>query len=153
MDSSILITLSIPVFFGLILIEFFYGIITKKNNYRINDAITSISLGLISRFVPILGLGFQYVVYKAIAEQYNLKLLNSENAWVWVTAFILYDVCFIISCYSTSEFFNNPPSTSPKRTPKHSQTIPDPFQQIRCFFMYFSLLHLRLLILVTLGVF
>ena len=86
MDSSILITLSIPIFFGLILIEFFYGVITKKNNYRINDAITSISLGLISRFVPILGLGFQYVVYKTIAEQYNLKLLNSEEMWVWVTA-------------------------------------------------------------------
>ena len=62
MDSSILITLSIPIFFGLILIEFFYGVINKSNNYRINDFITSLSLGLISRFVPILGLGFQYVV-------------------------------------------------------------------------------------------
>ena len=94
MDSSILITLSIPIFFGLILIEFFYGVINKSNNYRINDFITSLSLGLISRFVPILGLGFQYVVYKAITEQYNLKLLDSEAIWVWVTAFILYDVCY-----------------------------------------------------------
>lgn len=94
MDSSILITLSIPIFFGLILIEFFYGVINKSNNYRINDFITSLSLGLISRFVPILGLGFQYVVYKAITEQYNLKLLDSEAVWVWVTAFILYDVCY-----------------------------------------------------------
>ena len=94
MDSSIIITFAIPLFFGLILIEFFYGILTKQNNYRINDAITSMSLGLISRFVPILGLGFQYVVYKAVAEQYNLKLLNGEEIWVWVTAFVLYDVCY-----------------------------------------------------------
>ena len=94
MDSSIIITFAIPLFFGLILIEFFYGVLTKQNNYRINDAITSMSLGLISRFVPILGLGFQYVVYKAVAEQYNLKLLNSEEIWVWVTAFILYDLCY-----------------------------------------------------------
>ena len=94
MDSSIIITFAIPLFFGLILIEFFYCVLTKQNNYRINDAITSMSLGLISRFVPILGLGFQYVVYKAVAEQYNLKLLNSEEIWVWVTAFILYDLCY-----------------------------------------------------------
>ena len=94
MDSSIIITFAIPLFFGLILIEFFYGILKKQNNYRINDAITSMSLGLISRFVPILGLGFQYVVYKAVAEQYNLKLLNGEEIWVWVTAFVLYDVCY-----------------------------------------------------------
>ena len=92
MDSSIIITFAIPLFFGLILIEFFYGILKKQNNYRINDAITSMSLGLISRFVPILGLGFQYVVYKAVAEQYNLKLLNGEEIWVWVTAFVLYDM-------------------------------------------------------------
>jgi sterol desaturase/sphingolipid hydroxylase (fatty acid hydroxylase superfamily) len=93
-DSSILITLSIPIFFGLILLEFFYGIINKNNNYRINDFITSLSLGLISRFVPILGLGFQYVVYKAITEQYNLRLLDGEAIWVWITAFLLYDVCY-----------------------------------------------------------
>ena len=95
MDSSIIITFAIPLFFGLILIEFFYGVITKQNNYRINDAITSMSLGLISRFVPILGLGFQYVVYKAVAEHYNFNLLNGEEIWVWVTAFVLYDVCLL----------------------------------------------------------
>ena len=94
MDSSIIITFAIPLFFGLILIEFFYGVITKQNNYRINDAITSMSLGLISRFVPILGLGFQYVVYKAVAEHYNLKLLSGEEISVSVTAFILYDICY-----------------------------------------------------------
>ena len=94
MDSSIIITFAIPLFFGLILIEFFYGVITKQNNYRINDAITSMSLGLISRFVAILVLGFQYVVYKAVAEHYNLKLLSGEEIWVWVTAFILYDICY-----------------------------------------------------------
>ena len=94
MDSSIIITFAIPLFFGLILIEFFYGVITKQNNYRINDAIKSMSLGLISRFFPILVLGLQYVVYKAVAEHYNLKLLSGEEIWVWVTAFILYDICY-----------------------------------------------------------
>ena len=107
MDSSIIITFAIPLFFGLILIEFFYGVITKQNNYRINDAITSMSLGLISRFVPILGLGFQYVVYKAVAEHYNLKLLSGDEIWVWVTAFILYDICYVlyVICYIICSMF------------------------------------------------
>jgi len=76
MDSSIILTYAIPFFLLLILIEFSYGVIKGKNNYRLNDALTSLSLGLISRFVPLLGLGFQYVVYKYVAEYYNLKLLN-----------------------------------------------------------------------------
>ena len=94
MDVSSLITYSIPVFLLLIIIEFFYGIIKKDNNYRINDALTSMSLGLISRFVPLLGLGFQYVAYKYVAQYYNLKLLNLEETWVWVVSFILYDICY-----------------------------------------------------------
>ena len=94
MDVSSLITYSIPVFLLLIIIEFFYGIIKKDNNYRMNDALTSMSLGLVSRFVPLLGLGFQYVVYKYVAQYYNLKLLNLEETWVWVVSFILYDICY-----------------------------------------------------------
>ena len=94
MDSSIILTYAIPFFLLLIIIEFSYGVIKGKNNYRLNDALTSLSLGLISRFVPLLGLGFQYVVYKYVAEYYNLKLLNLEDVWVWIFAFILYDICY-----------------------------------------------------------
>jgi len=50
MDSSILIILSIPIFFGLILIKFFYGVINKSNNYRINDFIASFTLA-VSTFI------------------------------------------------------------------------------------------------------
>ena len=94
MDSSIILTYAIPVFLLLIIIEFLYGVMKGNNNYRLNDALTSLSLGLISRFTPLLGLGFQYVAYKYVAEYYNLKLLNLEEIWVWVFAFILYDICY-----------------------------------------------------------
>ena len=94
MDSSIILTYAIPFFLLLIILEFVYGVIKGENNYRLNDALTSMSLGLISRFVPLLGLGFQYVVYKYVAEYYNLKLLNLEDVWVWIFAFILYDLCY-----------------------------------------------------------
>ena len=93
-DSSPLITYAIPFFMLLVGIEFVYGLIKKENNYRINDALASMSLGLISRFVPLLGLGFQYVVYTYVAEEFNLSLLNSTETWVWVTAFFMYDLCY-----------------------------------------------------------
>ena len=93
-DSSPLITYAIPFFMLLVGIEFVYGLIKKENNYRINDALASMSLGLISRFVPLLSLGFQYVVYTYVAEEFNLSLLNSTETWVWVTAFFMYDLCY-----------------------------------------------------------
>tara|TARA_Y100001970_G_C14190321_1_gene834969 strand:- start:623 stop:1924 length:1302 start_codon:yes stop_codon:yes gene_type:complete len=93
-DSSPLITYAIPFFMLLVGIEFVYGLIKKENNYRINDALASMSLGLISRFVPLLALGFQYVVYTYVAEEFNLSLLNSTETWVWVTAFFMYDLCY-----------------------------------------------------------
>ena len=93
-DSSPLITYAIPFFMLLVGIEFVYGLIKRENNYRINDALASMSLGLISRFIPLLGLGFQYVVYTYVAEEFNLSLLNSTEAWVWVTAFFMYDLCY-----------------------------------------------------------
>ena len=93
-DSSPLITYAIPFFMLLVGIEFVYGLIKKENNYRINDALASMSLGLISRFVPLLGLGFQYVVYTYVVKEFNLSLLNSTETWVWVTAFFMYDLCY-----------------------------------------------------------
>ena len=56
-DSSIIITLAVPAFFILIFIELIYGLVSGKSNYRLNDTFTSISLGLISRYIPLLGLG------------------------------------------------------------------------------------------------
>ena len=93
-DSSILITLAIPMFFLLVFLELIYGLATGKNNYRLNDAFTSISLGLISRFVPLLGIGFQGAAYAYVANKYNLTLLSSSSIFVWVFAFFLYDFCY-----------------------------------------------------------
>jgi len=43
MDSSIILTYAIPVFLLLIIIEFLYGVMKGNNNYRLNDALTSLS--------------------------------------------------------------------------------------------------------------
>ena len=93
-DSSIIITLAVPAFFVLIFIELIYGLVAGKNNYRLNDSFTSISLGLISRYSPLLGLGLQGAAFAYVAQYYNLKLFSSSSLWVWIFAFFLYDFCY-----------------------------------------------------------
>ena len=94
MDKSIIIFLAIPVFFIMILIELVYGIVKKKNTYRINDAFTSISIGLISRFPVILNLGFQGAIFIYFAEQFNIDLMPKNEVITWLIAFVLYDLCY-----------------------------------------------------------
>ena len=93
-DSSIIITLAVPAFFILIFIELIYGLVSGKSNYRLNDTFTSISLGLISRYIPLLGLGLQGAAFAYVAQYYNLKLFSPSSLWVWVFAFFLYDFCY-----------------------------------------------------------
>ena len=68
MDKSFLIFLAIPVFLLMICAELVYGLLKGKNNYRLNDTITSINIGLISRFPTILNLGFQGLTFSYIAK-------------------------------------------------------------------------------------
>ena len=93
-DSSIIITLAVPAFFILIFIELIYGLVSGKSNYRLNDTFTSISLGLISRYIPLLGLGIQGAAFAYVAQYYNLKLFSPSSLWVWIFAFFLYDFCY-----------------------------------------------------------
>ena len=76
-DKSMIITLAIPVFFLLIIIEYFYGRYVGKNTYRLNDTVTSITVGMISRFPTMLNLGVQSVIFVYISSYLNMELLLS----------------------------------------------------------------------------
>ena len=93
-DKSIIITLAVPAFFVLIIIEYFYGIFVGKNTYRLNDTLTSISLGMISRFPVMLNLGVQSLIFIYISKYLNLGLLSVKNPFTWIAAFLLYDLSY-----------------------------------------------------------
>ena len=59
-----------------------------------NDTFTIISLGLIIRYIPLLGLGIQGAAFAYVAQYYNLKLFSPSSLWVWIFAFFLYDFCY-----------------------------------------------------------
>jgi len=94
MDSSIFITYAVPVFFLMIGIEFIFGVIKGTNNYRLNDSIAAISLGLISRLPPLLNLGIQGVAWSYVATNLNMSLMPIDSWITWVIAFLFYDLCY-----------------------------------------------------------
>ncbi len=93
-DKSIIITFAIPAFFLLIIVEYFYGKYVGKNTYRLNDTITSITIGMISRFPTMLNLGVQSVIFVYISTNLNLELLSVKNPFTWIIAFLLYDLSY-----------------------------------------------------------
>ena len=82
-----IIVLASPVFFGLILIEWLWGRRLAKHGqtsaqtYRLDDAISSISLGILSQisaiFTRVLRIGIYTLVFEQVA-------LVSNDAW-WST--------------------------------------------------------------------
>ena len=88
------ITLATPVFFLLIFIELAVGLLRRRNTYRLNDAINSISLGVLSQisgvFMRLLRIG----IYAWLLEHVALFRLPADSLWVWISGLLLYDFCY-----------------------------------------------------------
>ena len=88
------ITLATPVFFALIALELLWGWLRRRNTYRINDALTSIGLGVMSQatgvFTRILRIGIYAATFDAIA----LARWPAEAFWALPAALLFYDFCY-----------------------------------------------------------
>ena len=81
------VILSIPIYFLLILIELAVQGATKRKLYRLPDALSNISCGIVQQlsgfFLKILSISTYYFVYE------NWRLLQFENEWYhWVLLFL-----------------------------------------------------------------
>ena len=78
-------------FMMLIVIEAIVTVVRKKNYYRFNDAITSLSVGMIFLLrQQVINLS----VYAYIFHNFAFFSLNQNSFWVWGAAFILQDFCY-----------------------------------------------------------
>lgn len=101
MSPSQIIVLATPVFFLLIAIEFAWGWSrarrgTGRNTYRLNDAINSIGLGMLSQISAVFTRLFRIGIYTAV---YSAVALWPDNAfWTtwygWLIALVFYDFCY-----------------------------------------------------------
>jgi alkylglycerol monooxygenase len=90
------IVLATPVFFLAIGIELAYGLAKGRNTYRLNDAVTSISLGMLSQvtqvFTKLLRIGIYTAVFGYVA------LWRNDAFWMswygWLIALLFYDLCY-----------------------------------------------------------
>jgi sterol desaturase/sphingolipid hydroxylase (fatty acid hydroxylase superfamily) len=90
------IVLATPVFFLLIGLEFAWGVAKGRNTYRLDDAITSVGLGMLSQvtqvFTGLLRIGIYTAVYGAVA------LWHNDVFWLswygWLIALVFYDFCY-----------------------------------------------------------
>jgi alkylglycerol monooxygenase len=96
MSPSQVIVLATPVFLGLIAVEWAWGRARQRNTYRLNDAINSISLGMLSEISKVLTRLLRVGIYTAV---YGMVALWHDAAfWTswfgWLLALLFYDLCY-----------------------------------------------------------
>ncbi|WP_409970413.1 sterol desaturase family protein [Piscinibacter sp.] len=94
MTGPQIIVLATPVFFLLIGIEFLVGWKRGRNTYRLNDALNSIGLGVMSQIIGVFSKLFAIGIYIVVFEHAALWRLPQDALWVWVFGLLFYDLCY-----------------------------------------------------------
>lgn len=96
LSPSQVIVLATPIFLLLIAIEFAWGYAKGRNTYRLNDAVSSISLGMLSQvsavFTSLLRIGIYTAIYSSVALYPNPEFWNTWYGWL--IALVFYDFCY-----------------------------------------------------------
>ena len=94
MTGPQIIVLATPVFLLLIALEFWVGLRRGRNTYRLNDALNSIGLGVMSQVTGVFGKLLRIGIYTAVFSVVALWQLPTDAAWVWVAGLVFYDFCY-----------------------------------------------------------
>ncbi|ANY89996.1 Fatty acid hydroxylase superfamily protein [Pseudomonas putida] len=89
-----LILLAVPFFFVLIAVELVADRVRGQRNYRLADAINSLSTGVLSTSTGLLTKGVGLVSYALAWEYLAFSRLPGDVWWTWLLAFVLYDLCY-----------------------------------------------------------
>jgi len=96
MSPSQIIVLATPVFFVLIAIELAVGFKRQRNTYRLADAVSSISLGMLSQTSAVFTRLLRIGIYTALFE--HVALWRNDAFWTslpgWLLALVFYDFCY-----------------------------------------------------------
>jgi sterol desaturase/sphingolipid hydroxylase (fatty acid hydroxylase superfamily) len=94
MTGPQIIVLATPVFLLLIGIEYTVGRRRGRNTYRLNDALSSIGLGVMSQITGVFGALVTLAVYSFVHDHLAPWRLDVGSVWVWLAALLLYDLCY-----------------------------------------------------------
>jgi sterol desaturase/sphingolipid hydroxylase (fatty acid hydroxylase superfamily) len=85
---------AVPFFFVLIAVELLADRLRGVSNYRVADAINSISTGVLSTTTGLLTKGLGLLSYAFALKHLALFELSADSVWTWVFAFVFYDFCY-----------------------------------------------------------
>jgi alkylglycerol monooxygenase len=85
---------AVPFFFALIALELLVDRWRGVSNYRLADAINSLSAGVLSTTAGLLTRAVGLLIYTLAWQQLALFELSAEPLWVWLLAFVFYDFCY-----------------------------------------------------------
>ena len=91
------LTIAIPIFFSLVLVEILYGLISKKYYYNLMDTLSSLSSGITNLLKDLLGIGVIIISYPFIKKSISIIDLNES--------IILYTIAFI--CLDFASYWNH----------------------------------------------
>nr|WP_153765923.1 sterol desaturase family protein [Endozoicomonas sp. OPT23] len=78
----------------MIFIEVIITRLRKKDYYRLNDSINSLSMGMLSISSGILTKVIEVAIYTTIFSIVAIFELSTGDWWVWLLAWFAYDLCF-----------------------------------------------------------
>jgi len=88
------ILVATPVFFALIFIEWGIGLLRRRNTYRLNDTLNSLSLGVLSQISAAFLQALKIGAYAWLVQRIALFTLPADSPWVWISGLLLYDFCY-----------------------------------------------------------
>ena len=88
------IQLAVPFFILAMVLELIYGIVRRRNTYRLNDAFSSLMLGILSQARKFIVLGIGGWIFAWAATATAIPQWPVDTPLTWVSAFVLYDLCY-----------------------------------------------------------
>jgi sterol desaturase/sphingolipid hydroxylase (fatty acid hydroxylase superfamily) len=94
MTGPQIIVLATPVFLALIALEIAVGLGRGRNTYRLNDALSSIGLGVLSQVVGLFTALLTLAIYSAAYVGLAPWRLPVDSPWTWLVALVAYDFLY-----------------------------------------------------------
>ncbi|CRM33993.1 Fatty acid hydroxylase superfamily protein [Pseudomonas sp. 37 R 15] len=85
---------AVPFFIALIVVELLADRWRGARNYRVADAINSLSTGVLSTTTGLLTKGVGLLTYAFALKHLALIELSAQSVGTWVVAFVFYDFCY-----------------------------------------------------------
>ncbi len=82
---------AVPVFVGLILLEVLAARVMRRDIYNLNDAVTSMNIGIMSEVVRSTVKLLTVVIYAVVVQKLGGFSWDMKSPWVWILAFFMYD--------------------------------------------------------------